>query len=54
MKEVKKLVLTKKTVQTLENSSMSDLKGGNDPLKTKIGGKCLGTPKPSSGFMSCA
>lgn len=52
MSEIKKLKLTKKTIQTLGNSQMSELKGG-DILNTKIGSKCLGTPKPSTGFQSC-
>lgn len=54
MKEIKKLELTKKTIKTLGDSAMAELKGGKDPLETKIGGKCLTTPAPKTGFMSCA
>lgn len=60
MKQVKKLELKRKTIETLGNSEMSNLRGGDmssgpgSPLYTAVGGRCLGTPKPTSGFASCA
>lgn len=59
MKQVKKLELKRKTVETLGKPEMSQMRGGCSSTKpinpqTISGGTCFTTPPPQSGFMSCA
>lgn len=57
MKQVKKLELKRKTVETLGKPGMSNLIGGGSKPKSPTslsGTTCCYTPPPSSGFLSCA
>ncbi|SEA48666.1 hypothetical protein SAMN05216331_16211 [Porphyromonadaceae bacterium KH3R12] len=54
MKQLKKLELKRKTVETLGKPGMSNLRGGGNP-STITGTTCdFNTPPPKSEFLSCA